>query len=55
METPPGYADELGQVREFLEDRFDDIESGRIAPIDGEEAFRLLMERTDAQRRKQTA
>lgn len=45
-----GYFDELAQSRELLDRRFDDLESGRVKPIDGEEAYRLLMERTEAQR-----
>jgi hypothetical protein len=31
---------------------FDDLESGRVKPIDGEEAYRRLMETTDAQRQR---
>jgi hypothetical protein len=45
-----GYFDELAHTREMLEQRFDDLESGRVKPIDGEEAYRRLMEKTDALR-----
>ena len=45
-----GYFDELVHTREMLDRRFDDLESGRVKPIDGEEAYRRLMEKTDAQR-----
>jgi predicted transcriptional regulator len=45
-----GYFDELAHTREMLDRRFDELESGRFKPIDGEEAYRRLMERTDAQR-----
>jgi hypothetical protein len=38
-------ADELGQVGEMLDRRYDDIESGRVKLIDGEEAFRQLIEK----------
>jgi hypothetical protein len=39
-------------AREMLDRRYDDLESGRVKPIDGEEAFRRLMEKTEAQRRQ---
>ena len=42
--------DELANTREMLDRRFDDLESGRVKPIDGEEARRRLMEATEAQR-----
>ena len=47
-----GYFDEVAHTRELLDQRFDDLESGRVKPIDGEKAFRLLMERTEAQRHR---
>jgi predicted transcriptional regulator len=34
-----GYFAELSQVRDMLDARYDDIKSGRVKPIDGEEAF----------------
>jgi predicted transcriptional regulator len=46
-----GYFDELAHAREMLDSRYDDLESGRVEPIDGEEAFRRLMEKTEALRR----
>ena len=48
-----GYFDELAHTREMLDRRFDDLESGRVKPIDGEEAFRRLLEKTEAQRQRQ--
>ena len=45
-----GYFDELAYTREMLDRRYDDLESGRVQPIDGEEAYRHLMEKTGAQR-----
>jgi len=45
-----GYFDELAQTREMLDRRFDDLETGRVKPIDGEDAYRRLMEKTNAQR-----
>ena len=50
-----GYFDELAHTREMLDRRFDDLESGRVTPIDGEEAYRRLMEKTDAQRQRRPA
>jgi len=50
-----GYVDELAQVREMLDRRFDDLESGRVQPIDGEEAYRRLMEKTEAERQRRPA
>jgi hypothetical protein len=45
------YFDELASAGEMLDRRFDDLEGGRVQPIDGEEAYRLLMEKTEAKRR----
>jgi hypothetical protein len=50
-----GYFDELAHTREMLDRRFDDLESGRVKPVDGEEAYRRLMEKTDAQRQRRPA
>ena len=47
-----GYFDELAHTREMLDRRFDDLESGIVKPIDGEEAYRRLMEKTEAQRQR---
>jgi hypothetical protein len=49
-----GLFDELAQTREMLDRRYDDMESGRVRPIDGEEAFQQLMEKT-AERRSRSA
>jgi hypothetical protein len=46
-----GHFDEWSQTREMLDRRFDDLESGRVKLIDGEEAFERLMAKTEAQRR----
>src|ERR1035437_7913740 len=50
-----GYFDELAHTREMLDRRFDDLESGRVKPIDGEEAYGRLMEKTDAHRQRRPA
>ena len=45
------HIDGLAYVREMLDRRYDDLDSGRVKPIDGEEAFQRLMEKTEARRR----
>ena len=47
-----GYLDDLAYTREMLDRRFDDLESGKVKPIDGEEAYRRLMEKSEAQRQR---
>ena len=47
-----GYFDEMAHTREMLDRRFDDLESGRVKPVDGEDAYRRLMEKTEAQRQR---
>ena len=42
-----GYFDELVQTREMLDSRYDDLRSGRVKPIDGEEVFDRLRRRED--------
>ena len=50
-----GYFDELSQVREMLDRRYDEMESGRVESIDGEEDYRRLMEKTQARRQPPSA
>lgn len=47
-----GYFDEVLQAREMLNSRYDDLKSGRVKPIDGEEAFARLKAKTEAQRNR---
>ncbi len=47
-----GYFAELAQTRDMLNSRYDDLESGRVQPIDGEEAFKSLIAKTEAQRNR---
>ena len=47
-----GYFDELAQTRDLLNSRYDDLKSGRVKPIDGEEAFARLKAKTEAQRNR---
>jgi hypothetical protein len=46
---------EFASTREMLDRRYDDLEGGRVQLIDGEEAYRRLMEKTEAQRRLRRA
>jgi predicted DNA-binding protein len=46
-----GYFAELSQVREALDSRYDEIKSGKVKPIDGEEAFRRLRAKSEERRR----
>lgn len=47
-----GYFDELAQTRNMLNSRYDELKSGRVQPIDGEEAFARLKAKTEAQRNR---
>jgi hypothetical protein len=46
------YVDELACAREMLDQRYDDLETGKVEMIDGEEAFRRLMSRTETERQR---
>jgi predicted transcriptional regulator len=37
-----GYLAELNQLKSTLDSRYDEIKSGRVQPIDGEQAFAQL-------------
>jgi len=45
-----GYLAELPQVRSMLDGRYEDIKSGRVAPIEGEEAFERLRRKSENRR-----
>jgi len=45
-----GYFGELAETRNTLDSRYDDLKSGTVKPIDGEEAFARLKAKTEAQR-----
>ncbi len=47
-----GYFGELVEVRELLDSRYDDIKSGKVQLMDGEEAFARLKKKTEAQRNR---
>jgi len=42
-----GYFVEAFEVREMLDRRYDDLKSGRVKPIDGEQFFDNLRRRED--------
>ena len=42
-----GYFEEVAQTREILNSRYDDLKTGRVKPIDGEEFFENLRRRED--------
>jgi len=42
-----GYLDELACVRQMLDGRFDDLKSGEVKPVDGEQFFEGLRRRED--------
>jgi hypothetical protein len=46
-----GYLVELSQLRETLDARLDDIQSGKIKPIDGQEVFERLRQKSADRRR----
>jgi hypothetical protein len=42
-----GYLQEVTQVRQILDSRYDDIKSGRVKPVEGEVFFESLRQRED--------
>ena len=50
-----GLYDELAYTREMLDRRYDEMESGKDKGIDGEEAYRRLMEKTQVRRQQRPA
>jgi hypothetical protein len=49
-----GYFDELENAREMLDRRYDDLESGSVKAIPGEEVFAYFREKSAAARRSQS-
>ena len=45
-----GYLEEVAKVRHMLDSRYDDIKSGRVKAIDGEEAFERLRRKSEERR-----
>lgn len=44
------YVDELADTRAIIDSRYDDVKSGKVKLIDGEDAFARLHERIEARR-----
>ena len=49
-----GYLAEVLEVRSTLDSRYDDIQSGRVKPIEGEAFFENLRHREDELLKKQS-
>jgi predicted transcriptional regulator len=47
-----GYFDELVEARGMLDSRYDELKSGRVKPVDGEEAFARLKAKIKDQRNR---
>ncbi|MBI3049680.1 MAG: hypothetical protein HYY76_15355 [Acidobacteria bacterium] len=45
-----GYLKEVASIRKTLDSRYDDLKSGRVKLVDGEEAFRRLREKSERRR-----
>jgi hypothetical protein len=45
-----GYADDFAETRPMLDSRYDDINSGKVKLMDGEEAFARLHQQIDERR-----
>lgn len=45
-----GYLEEVAPVRKTLDNRYDDLQSGQVKPIDAEEAFRKLRQESERRR-----
>ncbi|MGH9728843.1 MAG: hypothetical protein ACRD4V_09670 [Candidatus Acidiferrales bacterium] len=46
-----GYLAEVTELRSTLERRYDEIQSGRVQPVEGEEAFNRLRRKSENRRR----
>jgi hypothetical protein len=45
-----GYLQELAQVREMIDTRYDDLKSGRVKAMNGEDAFAKLRRKSESRR-----
>ena len=50
-----GYLDELVAINSMLDSRYDDIKSGKVKLIPGDEAFARLHERIEERRNSRTS
>jgi len=46
-----GYLQELSETRSMLDRRYDDLKSGRVKAIDGDEAFASVKRKSEERRR----
>lgn len=46
-----GYLKELAELNKKLDQRYDEIQSGRVKPLDGEDAFARLRGKSQNRRR----
>ena len=49
-EAMAGYLAELAQLRATLDRRYDEIKTGRVKPVEGEEAFSRLRNKSEHRR-----
>ena len=49
-DTLAGYLQELGSVRDMLDNRYDDVKSGRVQLLDGEDALANLQRKGNDRR-----
>jgi predicted DNA-binding protein len=50
QDAMPGYLDELQRTRGMLDSRYDDLKSGKVKPISGDEVIARLREKSAARR-----
>jgi hypothetical protein len=48
-----GYLDDVGKTRDMLNSRYDDLKSGEVKPISGDEVEAYFREKSAAARRSQ--
>ena len=46
------YLQEVAQVRDLLDSRYDDLKTGRVKPVDGDEAFNNLRRKSKSDARR---
>jgi len=49
-EALASYLQEVAAVRQMVDTRYDDLKNGRVTPMDGDEAFKRLREKSEARR-----
>src|ERR1039457_3692347 len=52
LDAMAGYVDELNEVRSTLDSRYEDLKSGRVKPISGDEVIARLRAKSAARRAK---